>query len=100
MNPHGHMLGPSDSMHPHFKPLHFGDPPPSHPPLYKMTTSHHSMNPHGMMISHPGDVSNSSINQGLKPMNHMNLTPQHKQSQVRCISFKVHFQILCFSSRI
>jgi hypothetical protein len=73
MNPHGHMLGPSDSMHPHFKPLHFGDLPQSHPPLYKITTSHHSMNPNGMMISHSGGPSHSlkRLKKGPKPMNHI-----------------------------
>jgi hypothetical protein len=64
------------------------------------STPYYSINPNGIMSSHPGDVSNSSINQGSKTMNHMNLSPQHMQSRVRCISFKVHFQILCFSSRI
>jgi hypothetical protein len=40
------------------------------------STPYYSINPNGIMSSHPGDVSNASINQGSKPMNHMNLSLQ------------------------
>ncbi|CAF1661785.1 unnamed protein product, partial [Adineta ricciae] len=36
MNPHHRMLGPPDSMPPHFNPHHPGNFPPPHPHMYKM----------------------------------------------------------------
>jgi len=65
MNPHHRMLGPPDSMPPHYNPHHPSNLPPPHPHVYKMMPPHHSMDPNGMMIPHPGGPSRSS--KGLPP---------------------------------
>ena len=56
MNPHHRMLGPPESMSPHFNPHHGGNvpPPSSHPQMYKMRPPHHPLDPSGMMMQHPG----------------------------------------------
>ena len=53
MNPHHRMLGPPDSMPPHFNPHHPGNLPPPHPHMYRMMPPHHGMDPNGMMMGHP-----------------------------------------------
>ena len=86
MNPHHRMLGPPDSMPPHFNPHHPGNLPPPHPHLYKMMPPHHHhpMDPNGMLMPHPGGSSRSS--KGLPPpsfssdpmqQHHHHLPPPH-----------------------
>ncbi len=65
MNPHHRMLGPPDSMPPHFNPHHPSNLPPPHHHMYKMMPPHHSMDPNGMIMSHPGGPPRSS--KGLPP---------------------------------
>ncbi|CAF1162060.1 unnamed protein product [Rotaria sp. Silwood1] len=67
MNPHHRMLGPPESMSPHYNPHHGGNlpPPPPHPHMYKMMPPHHTLDPSGMMLSHPGGPPRSS--KGLPP---------------------------------
>jgi hypothetical protein len=68
MNPHHRMLGPPETMPPHFHPHHAGNPmpPTGHPHMYKMRPTHHPMDPSGMMMPHPGGPMRSS--KGLPPM--------------------------------
>ncbi|CAF1524121.1 unnamed protein product [Adineta steineri] len=65
MNPHHRMMGIPESMPPHYNPHHGGNLPPPHPHMYKMMPPHHSFDPSGMMLSHPGGPPRSS--KGLPP---------------------------------
>jgi len=68
MNPHHRMIGPPDSMPPHFNPHHPGNLPPPHPHMYRMMPPHHGMDPNGMMMGHPpGPPGRSSKGHPLGP---------------------------------
>ncbi|CAF0881090.1 unnamed protein product [Rotaria sp. Silwood1] len=75
MNPHHRMFGPPDSMPSQFNPHHPGNLPPPHPHLYKMMPPHHTIDPNGMMIPHPGGPSRSS--KGLPPPSVSDPMQQH-----------------------
>ena len=76
MNPPHRMLGPPDSMPPHYHPHHGGNGPPPHPHMYKMMPPHHGMDPPGMMLPHPGGPPRSS--KGMPPMSDpMQQHPHH-----------------------
>ena len=53
MNPHHRMLGPPESMPPHYNPHHGSNLPPPHPHMYKMIPPHATLDPSGMMLTHP-----------------------------------------------
>lgn len=82
MNPHHRMLGPPESMPPHYNPHHGGNlppPPHPHPHMYKMMPPHHALDQSGTMMPHPGGPSRSS--KGLPPpsdpMQQHHLPPPH-----------------------